>query len=363
MARILVGIDGSAAASGAARFAVNLAHRLHDSLTLVCVVPPTPPQLTVPRVLEAERLAEENFAYAEALLRKTAGTLGEEIRIDTQVLGGNPAAALEELARADDVEMVVVGSHGLNPVERAMLGSVASRLMRTCRKPVVVIPPPAWRRSDRTRCPGQGGSGVATHAREEIMKILVAYGSTFGSTAAVARRIADRLRARGAAVVVADVRALASHAYGFDAIIVGGRVWGGRYPRRVVEFVRRNLTVLRSLPSAFFSVCLWNVSRVEGHRAEARAVPLRFLQRMGWKPDRVEVIAGSLAFSRTRLGVLGKWLTRAIWKRDLGPLDPSGDYTFTDWEQVDAFADAFLRTAAPRPPPKAIAAQFPAAIV
>ena len=65
--------------------------------------------------------------------------------INTQALSGHPAPALEELARERDVELVVVGSHGLNPVERALLGSVASRLMRTCTKPVIVVPPAVWR--------------------------------------------------------------------------------------------------------------------------------------------------------------------------------------------------------------------------
>jgi menaquinone-dependent protoporphyrinogen oxidase len=166
------------------------------------------------------------------------------------------------------------------------------------------------------------------------MKILIAYASTHGSTATIAGRIADHLRAHGAAVVGGDVRTLARGASGFDAIIVGARVWGSRYPRRVERFVRENLATLTSRPSAFFSVALWNLSRIPEHRAEARQVPARFLARMGWKPERVEVIAGGLAFSKAWLGFLGE-------------LDPNRDYTFTDWDQVESFAESFLRLVAP----------------
>ncbi len=146
MARILVGYDGSEAARAAAKFAANLARRLSDAMTLAYVVPPIPAEALSP-VLDANQAAREHCAYAEQLLNKAAAELGPGVEITTQVLGGHPAAALEELAREPDVELVAVGAHGLNPVERALIGSTASRLVRTCRRPVVVIPAPAWRAS------------------------------------------------------------------------------------------------------------------------------------------------------------------------------------------------------------------------
>ena len=148
MPRILVGIDGSEAAGGAARFAARLARRLDDAVTLACVVAPTPPELRVNGVLDATRVTQEHFACAEDLLRKTAADMGPDGPVTRQGRGGHPAAALEELAQDPDIELVVVGSHGLNPVERALLGSVSGRLIRTCGKPVVVIPPRAWRTRD-----------------------------------------------------------------------------------------------------------------------------------------------------------------------------------------------------------------------
>ena len=146
MPRILVGIDGSEAAIGAAKLAGRMARRLGDGVTLACVVPPTSPEGGLPAFLDAERLWREQIAHAEQLLQSCAAEAAQPgVTIQTQALGGHPAAALEELSREADVELVVVGSHGLNPVERALLGSVASRLMRTCTKPVVVVPPAVWR--------------------------------------------------------------------------------------------------------------------------------------------------------------------------------------------------------------------------
>ena len=181
------------------------------------------------------------------------------------------------------------------------------------------------------------------------MRILVVYGTSFGSTADIAEHIADRLREQRAQVLVVDVHSLRPgvDAARFEAIVVGGRVWGNRYPGRMVRFVRENLEALRSRPSAFFSVGLWSVSRIAGHREQAQEVPRRFLEQVDWKPDRVEVFAGALPFSRYGfgLGFLGRRLMRAIWRADLGPLDIGRDYVFTDWAEVDAFADSFLMAA------------------
>jgi len=104
---------------------------------------------SLPAFLSIEPLMETLWGFnsgflAAKIVAKAAVELGPDARITTQVLSRHPAAALEELARDHDIELVVVGSHGLNPVERALLGSTASRLIRTCRKPVVVIPAAVW---------------------------------------------------------------------------------------------------------------------------------------------------------------------------------------------------------------------------
>jgi nucleotide-binding universal stress UspA family protein len=55
--------------------------------------------------------------------------------------GGDPAEALIDFAKADDAELIAVGSRGLHELGDAVLGSVSSTLMRTAPCPVVVAPP------------------------------------------------------------------------------------------------------------------------------------------------------------------------------------------------------------------------------
>lgn len=181
----------------------------------------------------------------------------------------------------------------------------------------------------------------ATGARPASMRILVVYGSTHGQTARIAERIAARVRKHGAEVVVTGHPARFD-VESFDAVIVGGRVHGSRYPWRVTRFIRRNRRALTARPSAFFSVSLLQLSPDPAKRAQTETLPTRRIPKLGWTPDRTEVIGGALLW-KTQYGVLA-WLFVRMWRRALGAvLDPiRSEQVFTDWAQVDRFADSFV---------------------
>jgi nucleotide-binding universal stress UspA family protein len=52
---------------------------------------------------------------------------------------GNPAEEIIDAAEAGGFDLVVVGSQGLNAIERFLLGSVSARVTRFARCPVLVV--------------------------------------------------------------------------------------------------------------------------------------------------------------------------------------------------------------------------------
>lgn len=84
------------------------------------------------------------------------------------------------------------------------------------------------------------------------VKILVAYGSKRGGTQGLAQMLAQRLVARGAEVVVEPADAVADVA-GFDAVLVGGSLYIGRWHRDSVRLVKRLSEQLRGVPVWLFS--------------------------------------------------------------------------------------------------------------
>lgn len=177
------------------------------------------------------------------------------------------------------------------------------------------------------------------------MKVLVVYGSTHGHTARVAERIAERVRAAGFEVSVTG-RPSEADVGDFDAVVVGARVHGSRYPWKITRFIRRQQKGLSTRPSAFFSVSLLQLSRSERQRSVTASLPERILPKLAWKPDVTAVIGGALCW-RTQYGILTP-LFKRLWRGTLGEqLDITQPLqVFTDWGAVDHFTDAFLRVAA-----------------
>jgi menaquinone-dependent protoporphyrinogen oxidase len=94
------------------------------------------------------------------------------------------------------------------------------------------------------------------------------------------------------------------------------------------------------MPTAAFTVCLAIRSVNEDERAEARAFSGLYQQKTGWRPDVSEVFAGALMYSEYN------WLVRMVMKsiarHEGGSTDTSHDTEYTDWTEVDRFAEAFF---------------------
>ena len=172
--------------------------------------------------------------------------------------------------------------------------------------------------------------------------ILIVYGTSYGQTAKIAQRMADLLIERGCVVSLRNGDALPrDFSLGtVDGVIVGASVIRGRHQRGVRRFVRINRDALGSRPSAFFSVSGSAARRDEQGCVEAERCVRDFLRETQWHPAITQTIAGAIAY--TRYGPFLRWMLKQIAKKNGGPTDTSRDHEFTDWAQVDRFADEFL---------------------
>ncbi len=58
----------------------------------------------------------------------------------SEVLVGEPGGAIRGYAADTDADLIVVGTHGRGGIRRAVLGSVAERVLRGADRPVLVVP-------------------------------------------------------------------------------------------------------------------------------------------------------------------------------------------------------------------------------
>lgn len=84
------------------------------------------------------------------------------------------------------------------------------------------------------------------------MRVLVVYASSRGGTEGLARMVAESLSSHGLQVDLGDVNSV-DDLDDYDAIIVGGALYNGKWHRDATWFVERNVEELRATNVWFFS--------------------------------------------------------------------------------------------------------------
>jgi nucleotide-binding universal stress UspA family protein len=136
---IVVGVDGSPSSKDAVQWAAQEAAMRKVPLTLIHVLPSAAvmawPDLPLPQEFMEWPEAEGHNIIRDASAIATAAA-GEEIQIESDMVGGPPIAALADISK--EAQLVVVGCHGRGTLHR-MLGSVSSGLIHHAHCPVAII--------------------------------------------------------------------------------------------------------------------------------------------------------------------------------------------------------------------------------
>jgi nucleotide-binding universal stress UspA family protein len=86
-----------------------------------------------------------NKADAEKYLKEIAAQLGKAgVKAKTKVIYGKAADALTDFAAKNNVDLVIIATHGRSGISRWVLGSVANRLIHHAPAPVLVVRAPGW---------------------------------------------------------------------------------------------------------------------------------------------------------------------------------------------------------------------------
>ena len=140
MATIVVGVDGSAGARRALRFACEEARLRGAAIRAVSVWHISPGAYSggfapvIPDVAAFEEAA--STALAEAL--DAVGDAAQDLDVERLVLEGQAADVLVE--QSEGADLLVVGSRGLGGFRGLLLGSVGQQCAHHARCPVVIVP-------------------------------------------------------------------------------------------------------------------------------------------------------------------------------------------------------------------------------
>jgi menaquinone-dependent protoporphyrinogen oxidase len=167
-----------------------------------------------------------------------------------------------------------------------------------------------------------------------VSSILIIYGSTYGQTERVARRLGELLLKAGYAVDLHRGDQLPTHLTleTYNGVLVAASVLGGYHQRYIRKFVRHNAARLNSLVSAFVSVC----GSAGSDPAKASGYIDGLLEESGWRPAITRSFTGAVAYTKYSWPI--RWVLKRMSRSKGLPTDTSRDWDFTEWREVDAFA-------------------------
>ncbi|NLT66288.1 MAG: universal stress protein [Acidobacteria bacterium] len=144
--KILCPTDFSDPSFMALEAAAELARHFSAELIVLNVVPPVPG-------LDVDFISSSQFdvtAYqkeiersAESELQKEISKLGNrDIQIRSQILAGGAADQIVRFGQDEQVDLIVIATHGRTGFDRLVFGSVAEKVVRLAGQPVLTIRAP-----------------------------------------------------------------------------------------------------------------------------------------------------------------------------------------------------------------------------
>ncbi|WP_267643818.1 universal stress protein [Haloarchaeobius amylolyticus] len=138
--RLLVPTDGSESAMAAAEHAATFASAMDADIHVINAVDTTAAPGGVESAYitdELENAGEQAIERLGAHIESSGGTVTK-----SSVVHGSPYRAIVEYAEENDVDCIVMGTHGRTGLDRYLLGSVTERVVRLASVPVVTVHAP-----------------------------------------------------------------------------------------------------------------------------------------------------------------------------------------------------------------------------
>jgi nucleotide-binding universal stress UspA family protein len=134
---IVVGLDGSPREPLVLRTALDLA-RLHGAKLHLCRAVSIP--IGLPDAVWSVSMAQLDVALMDEAKRALAAAAaqGAELVAGTHAVLGQPADVIEDVAKHENADLVVIGAHGYGAIER-LLGTTASKIVHRSTCSVLVV--------------------------------------------------------------------------------------------------------------------------------------------------------------------------------------------------------------------------------
>lgn len=134
--KILIPLDGSNAAHVAIPYAEKIAIGFGSTITIMYVSQSPEESHSNMHKLYLEKMVEVIKSEIDTYVDKP---LGKKITLESAISVGDPAQEIVDFADKQNINLIVMSTHGRTGVTRWALGSVADRVLRATKRPVALI--------------------------------------------------------------------------------------------------------------------------------------------------------------------------------------------------------------------------------
>ena len=178
------------------------------------------------------------------------------------------------------------------------------------------------------------------------MKALVLYGTRWGGTVDVAKKIGGTLKTEGYTVDVIDAKQSPHTIDSYDIVIVGSGMRADKWTNETIEFLKENAQALRSKKTALLVSCQMADRSEQEVRDKAKKLYLeKTAEQYGLKPVALGFFGGYLDFSKSH-GLIVDVMVRVNRKslRKNG-LDTTRTLDTRNWGAIEAWTREIVNEA------------------
>jgi nucleotide-binding universal stress UspA family protein len=143
---IMVPLDGSELAECVFGHVIDIAECNKSKITLVRVVTPlslaTSEYAGMLSTAEFQKIEDADIAIAKKYMsEKQAYFKGKGFDVQAEVFFGNIVDSLTDFVEANGIDLIIIATHGRSGLSRWVWGSVADRILRSAKVPVLMVRP------------------------------------------------------------------------------------------------------------------------------------------------------------------------------------------------------------------------------
>jgi nucleotide-binding universal stress UspA family protein len=142
--KVLVPIDFSDYSKSALKYAVNFAKTFNADIILIYVVEPViyPPDFSMGQIAMPSINTEWDDRAKDELQKLAKSEIAEIANVKTIIKTGKPFVEIIETAKEENIDLIIIATHGHSGVEHILFGSTAEKVVRKAPCPVLTLREP-----------------------------------------------------------------------------------------------------------------------------------------------------------------------------------------------------------------------------